>query len=428
MDNDNSDIKKPSSLSEKVAELLMAEFDKKIPADVVKDETPSHDVRNLHPKTVIDKSRDDINDENLPYEFSIERRPLASENIEALINHQTDRKKIEAEVRKHVDIPVAPGFIAETTFEVDETYGDDHLNHDAEDYSPPFDDSSDEIEAEDFSLNHNFTIHEKPSDDREDVLKKICETKRQHIEWQKAMILESRLREHIYSAPATRGFISAINKKIASGENALIAEIKKASPSRGVIRHDFDPGMIAKAYAEGGATCLSILTDAPYFQGRDEYLNIARRACDLPLLRKDFILDPYQVVESRALGADCILLIMAALSDEQALLLEDEARKLNLDVLVEVHDERELQRALKLKTMLIGINNRNLKTLQIDLANTERLAPMIPYPRTVVCESGIYTRDDIARMNNARVKGFLVGESLMAQNDIKQATLNLLKH
>ncbi|MCE3232609.1 MAG: indole-3-glycerol-phosphate synthase [Rickettsiaceae bacterium] len=258
------------------------------------------------------------------------------------------------------------------------------------------------------------------------VLEQICKVKLEHVAKQKTMTLESRLREIIHLIPVAKGFISAINAKVSIGKNALIAEIKKASPSKGIIRADFEPALIAKAYEEGGAACISVLTDIPYFQGKDEYINVVKRMSSLPVLRKDFILDPYQVVESRALGADCILLIMAALSDEQAIMLEEQAVQLGLDVLVEVHNEQELFRALKLKTKLIGINNRDLKTLKIDIATTEILAPLVPSDRIVVCESGIYSPEDIERINDSKVRAFLVGESLMVQQDVKAATMKLL--
>jgi indole-3-glycerol phosphate synthase len=266
----------------------------------------------------------------------------------------------------------------------------------------------------------------KPLATGDNVLEQICEKKREHILRQRGIVFESRLREMVYTVPTPRGFYNAINAKVAAGKNALIAEIKKASPSKGVIRPDFEVGVIARCYEEGGATCISVLTDNPYFQGRDEYISIARRASSLPVLRKDFILDPYQVLESRALGADCILLIMAALNDSDAQKLENEAMALGMDVLVEVHDEEELERAVKLKTNLIGINNRNLKTLQVDISTTEKLASYVPKTKIVICESGIYTYQDIQRMNRSEVRTFLVGESLMVQADVKAAVVNLM--
>ncbi|MDA0781463.1 MAG: indole-3-glycerol phosphate synthase TrpC [Proteobacteria bacterium] len=259
-----------------------------------------------------------------------------------------------------------------------------------------------------------------------DVLSAICEDKKIHIKSKKALISEEQLLEKIKSLPETRGFVQSIIAKIQSGENALIGEAKKASPSKGVIRHYFEPSEIAKAYEQGGATCISVLTDEHYFQGNDEYIKIVKDACKLPVLRKDFILDTYQVVESRAIGADCILLIMAVLDVNKAIELEQKAIELGLDVLIEVHDEQDLKKALKLKSVLIGINNRNLKTMEVDLANTERLAPLMPDEKVVVSESGIYGYADIIRMNESRVWAFLVGDSIMSQSDVKLATQGLL--
>jgi indole-3-glycerol phosphate synthase len=259
-----------------------------------------------------------------------------------------------------------------------------------------------------------------------DVLTKICADKRVHVDECIARRPLSDVMTAAKAAAPTRGFIKALQQNIKDGRYGLIAEIKKASPSQGLIREDFDPVVLAKAYEQGGATCLSVLTDIPYFQGTDEYLTSAREAVSLPALRKDFMIDPYQVYEARALGADCILLIMAALDDTQATELESTAQDIGLDVLVEVHNQTELDRALKLNTRLIGINNRNLKTLEVDIAMTEQLAPSIPTDRIMVCESGLKTPQDLARMAKANAQCFLIGESLMRQDDVTAATKILL--
>lgn len=258
-----------------------------------------------------------------------------------------------------------------------------------------------------------------------DVLARICSEKREEVARRKAIRSLAEVQAAAEAADRPRGFLEALRRRAASNGYALICEIKKASPSKGLIRDDFDPPALARAYAQGGATCLSILTDTPWFQGRDEHLQAARAAVDLPVLRKDFMLDPYQIVESRALGADCILLIMAALEDEQAAELEAAAFDLGMDVLVEVHDGEELARALKLRSALIGINNRNLKTLDVDLKVTEELGPEVSETRFLVGESGIYAPEDIARLRRAGARAFLIGESLMRQDDVTQATRKL---
>ncbi len=258
-----------------------------------------------------------------------------------------------------------------------------------------------------------------------DVLARICAIKREHVARRKTALPMASLLAGLPDEPP-RGFARTLAAAAADGRLALIAEIKKASPSRGVIRADFDPPALARAYALGGAACLSVLTDTPFFQGEDEYLQAARAAAPLPALRKDFMLDPWQIVESRALGADCVLLIMACLEDAIARDLAAVAAEHGMDVLVEVHDEAELDRALSLPGTLLGINNRNLKTLEIDLATFERLAPRAPADRLLVAESGLYAHADLRRMADAGARAFLVGESLMREADVAGATRRLL--
>ena len=260
-----------------------------------------------------------------------------------------------------------------------------------------------------------------------DVLARICGDTLAEVGRRRQGVPLDALRARLGRHPKpTRGFGAALKHAVAGDGYGLIAEVKKASPSAGPIRPDFDPAAIARAYAEAGATCLSVLTDEPYFGGTAEHLAQARAATELPVLRKDFMLDPWQIYEARLMGADCVLLIMAALTDALARELEEVARSLDLDVLAEVHDRRELDRALGLQTQLIGINNRNLKTLRTDLATTAELAPHVPGDRFLVAESGIRSHDDVRRLADSGARCFLVGESLLKQPDIAAATRALL--
>ena len=253
------------------------------------------------------------------------------------------------------------------------------------------------------------------------ILDRICADKRKLVSEQKTRRPVSELLKRAKDQAPPRGFKTHLEQSIAKTGFGLIAEIKKASPSAGVIRPVFDPDKLARAYKRGGAACLSVLTDKQFFQASDGDLGAARSACDLPVLRKDVMVDTYQVVEARGLGADCILLIVGALSDDELRQFEDLALSYEMDVLVEVHDEAELERALKLKSRLIGINNRDLKVMKTDLSTTERLAPLVPKDYLLISESGIETPADIKRLQNAGVHGFLIGESLLKRNDVEQA-------
>ena len=253
----------------------------------------------------------------------------------------------------------------------------------------------------------------------DDILLKILDVKHEEVAELKKIRSTNDLLREAEARQDTRGFANALKERIDAKKNAVIAEIKKASPSKGVIREDFEPAALAMSYAAGGATCLSVLTDTQFFQGSHDFLRRARAACSLPVLCKDFMVDPYQIYRARAFGADCILLIVAALDDKQLQDFEQIATELNMDALVEVHDEKEMERALQLKSPLIGVNNRNLRTFETDIHNTIRLKDLVPQDenRLLITESGILTKDDVKLMNDNEVYGFLIGEAFMRQED-----------
>lgn len=266
------------------------------------------------------------------------------------------------------------------------------------------------------------------SDSAKSVLAEICDRKHTHVADRKTQVSEKELFASLKTVSPPRGFVSALQKEVNSGRYGFICEIKKFSPSKGLIRPgDFDPSALAQAYERGGAACLSVLTDEPYFQGCDAYLQRARGACSLPVLRKDFMVDPYQIIESRSLGADCILLIMAALDDSLANEMESIATDLGMDVLIEVHDAKELERALKLSSPLIGVNNRNLKTMEVSLENTLTLAPSLPMGKIAVAESGLKIAADLSECAAVGANCFLIGETFMRQDDVAAAVIALQK-
>ncbi|MBC8211141.1 MAG: indole-3-glycerol phosphate synthase TrpC [Gammaproteobacteria bacterium] len=260
-----------------------------------------------------------------------------------------------------------------------------------------------------------------------DILNRIVARKREEISARKAQVSQPELERLLSTASPVRGFVSALKSKMDQQQSAVIAEIKKASPSKGVIRENFNPAEIARQYQQGGAACLSVLTDVDFFQGADEYLIAARRACELPVIRKDFIIDPYQVIEARVMGADCILLIVAALDDVQLDLLYHQAVELGMDVLVEVHDEQEMQRALKLDLPMVGINNRNLRTFETSLHTTLKMLHMVPASCFVVTESGIHSRQDVQFMRDHQVNAFLVGEAFMRADNPGQSLSEIFR-